>query len=185
MPFYRQAQSPKFSQHQCLLFDSKYIRSRHLGVGIMMNINDIACVEKIAAACFIDQPGRIHFHRPLGDLFGFKLSPCFIERHPCHYGRKIITGINDRFPFFAIDRFGFRGAVLIQLTPCYLPGAHIPGVASHITTGHILPYQHAQLIAVIVPACGLYLYMLADHVEPDLFGFCYIKFQCFIRGSGI
>ncbi len=50
---------------------------------------------------------------------------------------------------------------------------------------HILPHDHAQTVAVVVPALGLDLDMLAKRVEAHFFHFYNIKLQGFIGGRRV
>jgi len=46
---------------------------------------------------------------------------------------------------------------------------HLP-LRTLVAVGHVLPYDHAGLVAVVVPAGGLDLHVLADHVVAQLLG---------------
>ena len=50
---------------------------------------------------------------------------------------------------------------------------------------HILPYQHSQPVAVIVPALRLYFDMLSEHIEAKILHGPDVINKCFVAGGGV
>ena len=59
-------------------------------------------------------------------------------------------------------------------------GTVVPAAA-----GHILPDQHAEPVTVVIPAQGLHLDVLAQHVEAAVFGRLNVKDQGLVRRRGV
>ena len=60
---------------------------------------------------------------------------------------------------------------------------HFPLVA-HVSRGHVLPYEDAFAVAVVVPARRLDLHVLADHVVTQLLGLQNVEQQRFVGRCG-
>ena len=71
-----------------------------------------------------------------------------------------------------------RTVAVIALAPVF--------ILAVITNGwHILPNQHSEAVAIVVPARRLHLYMLSYHIEAQFFGFLYIEGHSLGSRSGI
>ena len=121
-----------------------------------------------------------------------KLTPAFVKGHPQHYG-------------YAVEQVVYH---IVQLPP-ELPPAFLVlpcktgvPVVLYVYSGekrrgygqrivlaaavyHILPYEHSQPVAVIIPSERLYLYMLSEHIEAHILHDLYIGNHGFVRGRGI
>ena len=51
--------------------------------------------------------------------------------------------------------------------------------------GHVLPYEHSQTVAMIVPTGRFHLHVLANHVKSPVLGLLNIIEQSIIGGCGI
>ena len=147
-----------------------------------MQIQDITARTMVTAACRVHQAGRIISFCPFSRFFRFKLSPCFVERHPNDYRRIGYAKIHDLFPFAVIVGLGFRRTFIVFSTVIHVV---IPNVRAMISTRHILPYQNTFLIAMIIPACRFHFHVLTDHIEAPVFCFLDVEQQCFICRSRI
>ena len=49
---------------------------------------------------------------------------------------------------------------------------------------HILPHEHSEAVAVVIPPERFFLDMLPYHIEAELLHFFNIKAHCFIAGWG-
>ena len=45
---------------------------------------------------------------------------------------------------------------------------------------HILPYDQSELVAISIPACRFYFYVLAHHVVAEIFDLLQVIYQCFV-----
>ena len=59
------------------------------------------------------------------------------------------------------------------------------GIRAHAAVDHVLPHQHSQPVAVIVPAHRLQFYMLSKHVEAELFHLCDVEDHRLVAGRSI
>ena len=62
-------------------------------------------------------------------------------------------------------------------------GKQIPGVSR--AAGHILPYQHAHRVTMVIPPGGFHLDMLAQHIEAQRLCLFNVPAQRFIAGRGV
>src|SRR5690606_13399264 len=131
----------------------------------------------------VDQADGIVVHGPAGDLFSLELPPGLVKGYPYYYGREIIERVHDRFPFGAEDLFRFRAALPFR-ADARNARTCIPLIA-HVPAWHILPYQHAQLVAMVIPAGRFHLHMLADHIKTHFLRLDDVKKKSFVARRGI
>ncbi len=148
-----------------------------------MDVDYVAYVVEIAAAGAVYQATGVVIRRPLGDFLGLELPPGFIERHPHHDAGKIVVGVHDCLPFPPKNAFRLGSAIPLG-TLAFHAGPRFPFVAE-VAAGHVLPHQHPQQVAVVVPAGGFYFHVLADHVEAHVARFLDVKQQRRVGGRGV
>ena len=62
---------------------------------------------------------------------------------------------------------------------------HIPALIRPSAVDHILPYQHSQPVAMIIPSLRLYFHMLSDHIEPQFLHCTDIVYHRIVAGRRI
>src|SRR5690606_534597 len=110
----------------------------------------MADVVKVTTTRSIYQSGWIIAHCPLYNFLCFELAPGFIEGNPYHDGREIEVCIHNGLPFFAEHFLRPGRALFLRSLPDHAR-SRFPSVAK-IPAGHILPYQHAKAVTMVVPA---------------------------------
>ena len=127
----------------------------------------------------ICQPVRIFCPYYICHLLRLKLSPSFIKNNPCNNGWMIIKQSNRLLHLFF--KLSLPGRILTshQMNPgIFCPDMHslhgcrhiryIPALIIPSSVHHILPDQHTDTVAVIIPSLRFYLNMLTDHIEPQV-----------------
>ena len=57
---------------------------------------------------------------------------------------------------------------------------HLPFGRTATSVRHILPYDQSELVAISIPACRFYFYVLAHHVVAEIFDLLQVIYQCFV-----
>ena len=150
------------------------------------------------AAGVIHQPLRIQPGKPSGGIRRVKLPPALVEGNPADDAGMDPQGAD-----------GFLHLLKEGIPPFFLPpgkktagsfsvrhgdGKGVqqrgkigdePASVSRASAHHILPDQHAEPVAVIVPPLGLHLHMLAQHVEAKLLHCGDVKDKGLVAGRGV
>ena len=135
----------------------------------------------VAAAGGVDQARRIVSLRPLYDFLGLELSPALVEGNPYADRGGRVEVVDDLFPLLAEVGLRFCRPVLLLAREIVV---HLP-LRAAVAAGHVLPYDHAEFVAVVVPACGLDLYVFAYHVVTQILGLDDVECQRLVRGGCI
>ena len=121
-----------------------------------------------------------------------KLTPAFVKGHPQHYGyavEKVVYHIVQLPPELPPAFLALPCKAGIPVILYVYSGEKRRGYGQRIVLAaavyHILPYEHPQPVAVIIPPERLYLYMLPEHIEAHILHGLYIGNHSFIRGCGI
>ena len=111
-------------------------------------------------------------------FFGVKLSPSLVEHHPADDGRAVVQmtdgGLTLTIPLGVAGRVHATGTFDTVIGAIGSEGkdgraiAQVEHIVGRTTVGDVLPYQHAQSVAVVVPAQRLQLAMLAQHVKASI-----------------
>jgi hypothetical protein len=145
-----------------------------------MNTAEIPAFLVEPAAGMVYRTGGVFFCHHFRNTGSIELSPAFVEGHPYGDGRDIVqviygvkTFLFPAFPAF----FRTTGEQLIMII--LRVGGHVGEQCGHIAypghmigraaADHILPYDHSQTIAVIIPAQRLELDMFPEHIEAQPF----------------
>ena len=168
----------------------------HGRLGIVVAILYVTHVVVVASGCSVNQTGGILLTGEFYDLFCVKLSPCFVKRNPYNDALEGVEGFHDFFPFFVEVVFASLRDVAVcsadKAVACpfvlcgfsdFFCACRIDSAGVVSDTRHILPYHNAFNITIIIPACGLYLDVFANHVETKIFGLDDIKSQCLVSRS--
>ena len=140
----------------------------------------------------VDGPGGVHGPQPVRDLQGAELAPALVEGHPQAQGHAVIQQVHR------------VGHVPEELLPSRLPGPAQPGrrrvmqvqtqKGQHLhgqgppsleAGYHVLPNDHPQPVAVIVPPQRLDLDVLAQHIEAHVPGGLNVPDHGLIRRRGV
>ena len=146
----------------------------------------------VTAAGMVDQPRGVEPADQPHCVFRVKLSPALVERHPQDDARAVLQ-LRDQLRQFACEvlaalrvRTGEKAVMTVLEMNA---GDERRGDGQQIVLsaagGHVLPDQHAQPVAVIIPAHGLDLDMLAQHVEAQTLHQFDIIDQRVVRRCGI
>jgi len=160
-----------------------------------MNTAEIPTFLVEPAAGMVYRTGGVFFCHHFRDTGGIELPPALVERHPHSNGRHIVqmiygvkTFLFPAFPaFFRTTGEQFIMIVLRVSGHVGKQGGHIayPGhMIGGAAADHILPYDHAQTITMVIPAQGLNLDMLPEHVESQSLCEANIIDEGFVAGSG-
>ena len=153
---------------------------------------DISRPLVMPTAGMVDQPGIVPFPDSLRHFLGVKLAPSFIEGDPHGDGYAIIQ-VGDHFPQLLDEAVLFalvlpaKGSI-VRIRPVFVGDQrrhrHL-GTVGAAAVGHVLPYQHPQPVAMVIPAQGLHLHMLAQSVEAQLLHGPDVIDHGFIAGRGV
>ena len=146
----------------------------------------------VPAAGMIDGAGGIHFPQKLCGRGRVELPPALVEGHPGANAHRIAQGGHQLAQLggelfagglvFALEAF----VAFILHMDAKIGQRHGDAVAGiGCAAGHILPHQHAQPVAVIVPARGFCLDVLAQHVEAERLGALDVRAQRLVGGGGV
>ena len=117
-----------------------------------------------------------------GDVGGLKLSPALVERRPDDDAGVIAVGGDDVAPLLPVVLLCLGAADGLGLA---VPVGHIPRVVvvGYAAARHVLPYHEADAVAVFKPQVGLYLHVLAHHVESPFLGLLEIVDHSLVGGG--
>ena len=163
-----------------------------------MQAQNIAALLVKPAACVIDQPGGIE----RADLFAYRerveLPPAFIKWNPDDDAGMVVQkgdGFCDFAPEFVFSlgmEPGEQTGVLFIVGKRNMIPVHQsrqigdePVLIGGTAVYHVLPDEHAQLVAVVVKTLGLDFCVLAQHVEAELLHPRNIGGQRFVRRCGV
>ena len=113
-----------------------------------MAIDHVADAFVGPAAGVVHQARRIFLLEPRDVARGVVLPPSLVERHPHDDRRRVAQRRDDVVQLAGELLFAFGRVV--------------------VAARHVLPHQHPEPIAVVVPARGLHLDVLPDRVEAHL-----------------
>ncbi len=174
------------------------LRPEFQGKEIIVQAAQVAALLVKPAAGVVYQPCGIQAAYKIRGLQGVELSPALIKRNPANDGRMDAQGFY-RIPCFTeklLPPLRIPAGKKAAAVPAVLNG-NVHGVKKGGKVGdepvavgaaaayHILPHQHSQPVAVIVPALRLYFDMLAKHIEAQLLHGPDIINKCLITGRGV
>src|SRR5699024_3296485 len=182
VPFFSHGKSSKFRQNGSPLFLRLHFQPEEIVVGTPHI--PASLVEPAAGRIY--QTGRIQTFQFLCKPFCIKLSPSFVKQRPKDDGRMPIECA------YCLSHLMFKLCpaffTLSGQKPSYLvrdrnvpdthgsrPVSHIPVMVRFSSVNHILPHQHSQTVAVIVPALWLDFAVLPEHVIAEIFRLTDIK----------
>ena len=113
------------------------VAQEHGGLGVVVEVEDVAAVAMVAAAGGVDQPCGVVRLGPRHNFLGLELPPPFVEGHPYHHAGMGAALVDNLLPL-AIVVFCRRHATLTVGASVVLIG--LPLVAI-VAAGHILPHQ--------------------------------------------
>eukprot|EP00964_Phaeocystis_antarctica_P076052 scaffold46996_cov60-Phaeocystis_antarctica.AAC.2 len=149
-----------------------------VGVGVGVLVGHVTNGPEVTAARRVDQARGVPTCQPLRHLYRVVLTPRLVERHPDQHAGVVVKHAYHGFEL--LHELSVR-----RLAPATLHrrGIHPRPWREHLhrrALGRprggvkarrlVLPHQHAQPVAVVVPARGLDLDVLADHVEAARLG---------------
>ena len=141
-------------------------------------------------ACVINDSRRVIFLDSLADSLCVKLSPRLVKRNPTSDRSAVIKMVYrlKRCLFVLSAAFLIVNAEPFVMAVRNASDKHIRQHADeeHINllcaAYHVLPNDHAQLIAMVIPASRFDFYMLSEHVEAEILHLFDIKNHRFIAG---
>ena len=135
---------------------------------------DVAAALVDPAAGVVDLPGGVEVGDRAGDAVGVELAPALVERRP-HGERDDVAEQLDGLAHLAPELLATGGvAPLVEpvqavgdpdRVPGRARGGQVPVAAAAVDD--VLPHQHAEAVAVRVPAQRLDLRVLAQHGEAE------------------
>ena len=131
----------------------------------------------VPAAGRVDRAGLVHGPDDLHGRLAVKLAPALVERHP-HGDARVVVERGDHVAQLVQKRFARRHVraaeegipAVVEVPARHERGGDDERVVALAAAGHVLPDEHAQPVAVIVPAVALDLDVLAQHVEAHVLG---------------
>ena len=163
-----------------------------------MNAGDISGALIEPAAGMVDQPAGIQPGEPPGNVRRIKLAPALVEGNPADNARMDLQCPDGFFHFPQkiqpplLISSGKERAAQLSIGDGEGKGVHQRGqigdepvLIRRAPADHVLPDQHPQPVAVIIPSLRLQLYMLSEHVEAQLLHGDDIEYKRFIAGGGV
>jgi len=146
----------------------------------------------VPAGGVINGARRVCVSYLFGDSCRVELPPAFVERHPHCNARAVIQKLDHfvelGFVFDAAFKILAREKFVIFIAQMN-SGDERRGNNSRIIAAaavyHILPHEHSEPVAVIVPAQRLDLYVLAQHIKAHVLGGLNVKNERLIRRGGV
>ncbi len=128
----------------------------------------------------------------LGDSRSVELSPALVERYPHCNARAIVQKLDHFIEFCFIFHAAFEILAREELVVFVADvnagderGGNNGRIIAAAAVYHVLPYEHAEPVAVIVPAQRFDFYVLAQHVKAHVLGGLNVKDERLIRRSGV
>ena len=163
-----------------------------------MDAGDIPGTLVEPAAGMVDQPCGVQAGKLPGNVCRIELSPALIEGNPADNTGMYLKRLDSLLHFqqkiqppFLIPS-GKERAAQLSVRNGERKGVHQRGqigdepvLIGCAAADHVLPDQHPQPVAVIIPSLRLHLYMLSKHVEAQLLHGDDIEYKRLVAGSGV
>ena len=136
------------------------------------------CVDTLVvpAARAVDGTRRVDFLSTFREPRAVELTPALVERHPHTYRNaviKIVEHLEILRSKFVAGLLVFSCEESVTAVGYHKAQKRQHGYAEEIVfsaaRNHILPDYHSESVAMIIPAHRLDFYMLAKHVEAEVF----------------
>ena len=145
------------------------------------------------ARSVVHQACRVVTFQPVRGQDRVKLSPTFVEWHPDRDTGEVVEGIDQLLEFLVVFLAVFwvipaeaaQAANVAAVDPGGKSESHHSILGDIPAVGHILPDNHAETVAGVIPACRLHLNVLADHIAADLFGVFDVEQHRRFAGGGV
>ena len=175
-----QPETTILTEHERLLW---IVEIQHDRIGIGVQINDVAhSTMEVTTRCRVDDARGILLAGKVDHLSGLELSPTLVERCPHDDARIVVMLCNHIFPLVLEGIFSNRR----QRTISFVPLTFQPiSLATHLNAGHILPHEHAEAVAVVVPTCRFDLHVLTNGVESPRLRLLDVEAKGLIGGSSV
>ena len=174
----READATILTQH----IDHGLVPHPESGIRVMVVVQDVSdTLFPVSTGRLVDKTGGIGLLREGNDILGVELAPGLVERHPDGDALELLELVQDLSPLLVIIGLGLGGCRPVFTFSIII---HAPSLA-HGEGRHVLPHDHSELVAVIIPAVGLDLDVLADHVEAEILGLLNIKLESLIGRGGV
>ena len=161
----------------------------------------IAAMLVVPAAGRVNRTGRVERVDAFGCVARVELAPAFVEQRPRHDGGVPAEHVHHRVartrPVAPVDRVvraerrEMFGGVVAEFVPCGADERRLairgPRIvfAVRAAAGHrVLPDEHAEAVAMVVPAGRLDFDVLAQHVEAGVFHGRDVMRQRLVVGRG-
>ena len=159
---------------------------------------EVAATLVVPTACSINRTRRVKRVNAFRRIACVELPPTLVEKHPRNNrrmaGKHVHHGIAGARPVTAVRRIvgTKRREMLRRVVAVLVPrGAHErrlairgPRVIFAAARHRVLPYEHAEAVAMVVPACSLNFDMLAQHIEAGFLHGGYVMNQRFVARRG-
>ena len=161
---------------------------------IIVDASEVASLLVKPSAGMVDRAGGVQFLDTFGNTQRVKLSPALVEKGPYGNGGNAVQMGNSiqTLLFPGGSAFGVLSCKKLILRILHLTcqlgkrGGKISnkrGVVSRASVYHILPHDHSQTVAVIIPSERFKLNMLSQHPEAQFSGKTNIVDHGFITGG--
>ena len=189
MPLHRIGISAEFREDDAAAF---FVRLIAVVVKIHVPALYLAYALVVPTAGVVYGPRRVYLQDGRDVLLSVELAPAFVEGDPHGYTWAVIQ-LRDHL-----------AQLLRELrAPALVPSAesavfvvlHVPArqqrgrddcrIIAPAAVRHVLPDQHTEFVAVVVPAQGLDLHVLPEHVEAHGLRRLYVEAEGLIARRGI
>ena len=169
-----------------------FVRLKAVRLEVHVQALHVAHALIMPAAGVVDQPRGVEPAEQANRILRVKLPPALVERHPQDNARAVLQ-LRDQFlqlAGIAVAPLRVRaGKKPVMAVLEMNAGDERCGDGQQIVLsaagGHILPDQHAQPVAVIIPAHRLNFDVLAQHIEAQPLHERNIIDQRLVRRRGI
>ena len=170
------AQSAKLAQHHGAV---GIVEEDVWRTVVVVQVHDVAhALIVVATAGSVHQAGGVYRAGEVDHLGGLELPPALVEGSPHHHRRTVVVLLHDFLPL--VLEGSLHGAGLLARDGA--PLSRHPRLVAASQCGHVLPHKYAQTVAVVVPAGGFHLHVLANHVVAQLLRLLHVVGQRLVGG---
>ena len=145
----------------------------------------------VPAAGVVDETGGVVILYRGAYLLGVKLTPALVEGHPAADGDAVIEIVYhaEKLVFEFLSPFGLvalKALIHIILDMDVDIRKHAGKDVADILAAayHILPHEHTEPVAVVIPPERLLLDMLAEHIVTELLHLLNVEYHCLVGRRG-
>ena len=161
-------------------------------VEVEVDAPELARALVVPAARAVDEARGIYVRDGVGERVGVELAPALVEYDP-HDDARVVIEVRDHVQQLLAELLAaalllareLHVLVVAAVRAGQQGGADGERGIAPAAVRHILPDEHPQAVAVIVPAVGLDLHVLAQGVEAHRLGRGDVEYERGVAGRGV